>query len=93
MPDQTERKAAQAEDKQERSAARDEAKTDRKAEQAERKVQRSMDKETEQGFVGVEVDMTPNENYTVQGVVEGKPVPEAEADPVAARRDASNPEV
>lgn len=34
--------------------------------------------ETEQGFWGVEVDQTPNENYTVKGVTSGKPTPETE---------------
>lgn len=37
--------------------------------------QKVADKETEQGFRGTEVDDTPNENYTVQGVLAGKPVP------------------
>lgn len=32
--------------------------------------------ETEQGFRGVEVDDTPNENYTVAGVLANKPTPE-----------------
>lgn len=36
-------------------------------------------KETEQGFRGVEVDPTPNEHYTVGGVVAGKPTPETDA--------------
>jgi hypothetical protein len=40
-------------------------------------------KETEQGFRGIEVDVTPNENYTVGGVVEGKPTPETDADAAA----------
>lgn len=32
--------------------------------------------EYEQGFRGVEVDKTPNENYTLAGVVAGLPTPE-----------------
>lgn len=39
-------------------------------------VQHAMDKATEQGFIGVEVDDTPNENYTVAGVTSGAPTPE-----------------
>jgi hypothetical protein len=44
--------------------------------------------ETDQGFRGVEVDGTPNQNYTVEGVTSGAWVPEMAEDPVAARRDA-----
>ncbi len=66
-----------------------ESKDEKNAAKTEKKVQQAVEKETEQGFRGVEVDTTPNENYTVEGVVAGKPVPEAEADPVAARRAAS----
>lgn len=40
-------------------------------------------KETEQGFRGIEVDPTPNEHYTVGGVVEGKPTPETDAESAA----------
>lgn len=39
-------------------------------------VQHAMDKATEQGFIGVETDDTPNENYTVAGVTSGAPTPE-----------------
>lgn len=42
--------------------------------------QQAMDVETEQGFRGVEVDPTPNENYTVAGVTSGAPTPETDAD-------------
>ena len=41
-------------------------------------VQANMDEATEQGFIGVEADPTPNENYTVEGVVAGKPTPETD---------------
>lgn len=34
--------------------------------------------ETDQGYRGVEVDETPNENYTVSGVTSGKPTPETD---------------
>lgn len=43
------------------------------------------DRETEQGFRGVEVDPTPNENYTVKGVTKGLPTPETD---VEAAKDA-----
>jgi hypothetical protein len=46
--------------------------------------------EVETGARGGEVDSTPNENYTVEGVLAGRPVPEASDDPAAARREASN---
>lgn len=42
-------------------------------------VQKKADEELDQGFRGVEVDETPNENYTVGGVTSGKPTPESEA--------------
>lgn len=47
-------------------------------------VQEKVDVETEQGFRGVEVDPTPNEHYTVAGVLDGKPTPET--DPEIATR-------
>ena len=49
-----------------------------------KEVQRQTDKAQEQGFFGVETDPTPNEHYTVAGVVEGKPTPET--DPEAAEK-------
>ncbi len=56
---------------------------------ASEQVQSAADVETEQGFRGVEVDSTPNENYTVKGVLADKPVPEASENPPEARRAAS----
>lgn len=47
-------------------------------------VQSAMDKATETGVLGVEVDSTPNENYTVAGVTSGAPTPET--DPEHAER-------
>jgi len=47
-------------------------------------VQANMDEATEQGFIGVEADPTPNENYTVEGVVAGKPTPETDEKAAAA---------
>lgn len=48
-----------------------------------RQVSANIEKELEQGFRGTEVDPTPNENYTLRGVVAGKPTPET--DPKAAK--------
>lgn len=48
--------------------------TDAAAEQ----VQTAVDVETEQGFRGVEVDPTPNENYTLEGQNAGAPTPETD---------------
>ncbi len=50
----------------------------------ERQAQSVVDQETRQGFRGVEVDPTPNEAYTVQGVISGQPTPETDR----ATRDA-----
>lgn len=33
----------------------------------------------EKGYFGLQVDQTPNENYTVAGVLAGKSTPETEA--------------
>lgn len=52
-------------------------------------VQEQVDQENEQGYVGTAVDPTPNENYTVEGVVAGKPTPETDADATAEARAAS----
>jgi hypothetical protein len=41
-------------------------------------VQEKVDAEQERGFRGVEVDPTPNENYTVAGVTSGAPTPETD---------------
>jgi hypothetical protein len=42
-------------------------------------VQARYDKGQEQGFLGAEVDQTPNENYTLPGVLKDKPTPETDA--------------
>jgi len=47
-------------------------------------VQEQLDVEEEKGYRGVEVDSTPNENYTVAGVTSGAPTPET--DPEHAER-------
>lgn len=53
-----------------------------------KEVQKKMDVETTQGFSGAVTDPTPNENYTVAGVVKGAPTPEN--DPKAATEVGSN---
>lgn len=64
-----------------------------KPEAPDAEVQKRVDKETEQGFRGVEADPTPNENYTVQGVTAGKPTPETDdAAADAARKHAQGVE-
>jgi hypothetical protein len=43
-------------------------------------VEKQVDEANEKGFVGVEVDTTPNHAYTLAGVVAGEPTPETDAD-------------
>lgn len=52
---------------------------EKKSETPEARVQEQVDEQVEKGLAGVEVDETPNENYTVAGVLAGKPTPETEA--------------
>jgi hypothetical protein len=59
--------------------------------EALKEVQSVLDEEQGQGFRGTEVDMTPNENYTVAGVTQGLPVPEAQANKRTAQAEATNP--
>jgi len=51
-------------------------------------VQEAVDVETEQGFRGVEVDPTPNENYTLAGQNEGAPTPETDPEARETARQA-----
>jgi hypothetical protein len=55
-------------------------KDEKKAEKTAQVVQEIIDKETEQGFRGVKIDPTPNEAYTVGGVLSGAPTPETDHD-------------
>ena len=57
--------------------------TTRDGDAGEREVKQRVDAENEQGFVGIEVDPTPNSAYTVAGVTAGEPTPET--DPAAAK--------
>ncbi len=52
-------------------------------------VQANMNEATDQGFLGEEADPTPNENYTVEGVVAGKPTPETDDKVRRAAEDAA----
>ena len=55
--------------------------------------QEIIDRENAQGFRGVEVDSTPNENYTLQGVTSGAPTPETdEGQAEQVRRDRKDAE-
>lgn len=38
----------------------------------------------DQGYIGVQVDPTPNDNYTIDGVTSGAATPETDADAKAA---------
>lgn len=76
----------------ETSAEGRQAKAD--AEKADAKVadqvQEAVDQETERGFRGIEVDPTPNENYTVAGVTSGAPTPETDDEQARVARDAQD---
>lgn len=53
--------------------------TEKKTEDAgQDEVQETVDAEEAQGFRGTKVDPTPNENYSVAGVLAGKPTPETD---------------
>jgi hypothetical protein len=53
-------------------------------------VQEMLDRATDRGLFGVEVDPTPNSAYTMAGVTAGEPTPETDADAAAAARRASH---
>lgn len=52
-------------------------------------IEERVNKEQTQGFRGVEVDPTPNENYTVQGVISGAPTPETDVESAKDVRSAT----
>lgn len=52
-------------------------------------VQANVDAENEVGYRGTAVDPTPRENYTLQGVVAGKPTPETDEKAAAKARELS----
>jgi hypothetical protein len=45
---------------------------------AQKEVQKAVDEAEDKGYLGVEVDPTPDSHYTVAGVLEGKPTPETD---------------
>lgn len=47
---------------------------------AQAEVQKVVDAAEDKGYIGVPVDPTPKENYTVAGVLAGKPTPETDGD-------------
>lgn len=49
-----------------------------KADTSTTEVQQKVDKDEARGFRGIEVDPTPNENYTIAGVISGAPTPETD---------------
>lgn len=57
-----------------------ERKTQPPQDAAQKEVQKAVDKAEERGLLGVEIDPTPNENYTVAGVLSGAPTPETDPD-------------
>lgn len=70
-----------------RKTSEDKAEDAAVAEVGGAEVQEKVDAENEQGFRGAEVDPTPNEHYTVQGVAAGLPTPETD-EKAAADADA-----
>jgi hypothetical protein len=50
-------------------------------------VQEKVDEAEASGLFGIEVDPTPNDHYTVQGRVDGLPVPETHDEAAKAARE------
>lgn len=59
--------------------------TDTAGDAGQAEMQEAADRETDQGFLGIKADPTPNEAYTLSGTTGGQPTPET--DP-ALRREA-----
>jgi hypothetical protein len=53
-------------------------------------VQKQVDEDEARGFRGIEVDPTPNENYTIAGVTSGAPTPETDDDAAETARKAQS---
>lgn len=53
--------------------------TSKKDDAGQAEVQKVADEAESQGFLGTRTDPTPLDNYTVSGVVAGKPTPETDA--------------
>jgi hypothetical protein len=58
------------------------------ADQSTADIQKQVEQDEARGFRGVEVDPTPNENYTIAGVTSGAPTPETDGDAAEAARKA-----
>lgn len=54
-----------------------------------KQVQENMDEINDRGLFGTEIDPTPNDHYTVEGVTSGKPTPETDEKAAAAAREAA----
>lgn len=57
-----------------------ESQSSKTTDSGESEVQAKVDEAEKQGFLGNAVDETPRENYTLPGVVAGKPTPETSRD-------------
>ncbi|KAA6216393.1 hypothetical protein [Streptomyces filamentosus] len=57
-----------------------ERKTATPKDDAQAEVQAAVDQAEDKGYIGVPVDPTPKDHYTVAGVVAGKPTPETDGD-------------
>ncbi len=55
----------------------------------EPELQAAVDAAEEKGYLGVKVDPTPNENYTVAGVTSGAPTPETDVEAAKTAREAT----
>lgn len=55
-----------------------ERKTQPPQDAAQKEVQKAVDEAADKGYLGVEVDPTPDSHYSVAGVLEGKPTPETD---------------
>lgn len=86
---QPEEQSAEAQSDQAAGQQQSDGDAEQQVEEATRQVDEAVAPETDQGFRGVEIDQTPNEHYTVEGVTSGAWVPEMAEDPVAARRQAT----
>jgi hypothetical protein len=62
---------------------------DRDQDLGQAELQKRFDEAEKDGFLGTEVDPTPNENYTVAGVTSGKPTPETDEKTRAKAREAA----
>lgn len=70
-------------------ARHEKSKDEAKVTDATDQVDAAVAEENDKGFRGVEADETPTENYTVEGVLAGKPTPETDpkqADEVGSRK-------